>query len=138
MSGKRKIPQTDDIALGRILKDLDAAELPDINPFGADTMESDPASSAPASSAVAARKAARTPRRAAAPQEGASGGAAGRSLLYLSAQQRESLDTALACYRLVTKYRGSMASFLVEMVERGLEASAPQAYSVYESYRGSR
>ena len=62
-----------------------------------------------------------------------------RTSLTFSTEQRDAIDVALFCYRRANGGsnggRIAVSAFLIEMMERGLEASSPEAWKLYKKFR---
>ena len=78
------------------------------------------------------RKASRRGRRKGSENIGATSGT--RSSLSFSDEQRRYLDDAWFCYRRMKGQRISLTAFVAEMVERGLEATAPEVIKMMNRF----
>ena len=58
-----------------------------------------------------------------------------RATVSFSKEQRDAIDAALFCYRRLNGSRIAVSAFLMEMMERGLEASSPKAWKLYMEFK---
>ncbi len=58
-----------------------------------------------------------------------------RATVSFSKEQRDAIEAALFCYRRLTGSRIAVSAFLMEMMERGLEASSPEVWKLYKKFK---